>query len=192
MDDTATTMPPPWFVMLRWFSGPPGGTTTAKYIEMATGCPMRKVEGLEARRLPKVLDLRYHQVREGPAYHGVVGYHKGKFYVVSSTGRTLTVDPVSLEMKQVVPGRGTNGAIGSWRRKKKENLVVMSRYLVESSSGDLLVVDKCVPKVAADGEAFAQRRDLGFEFAVRKLDEQRQEWIPEINCLKLLLHLGDK
>ncbi|KAJ4830865.1 hypothetical protein Tsubulata_033959 [Turnera subulata] len=94
--------------------------------------------------------------QDGTLLDELVGYHKGRFFVVSLSGLTHSVDPVSLEVNQV------GVAAIQWFPGRK--------YLV-GWSGDLFLVDKRGP------EDFDEELDFEFEFKVRKLDEQQQEWV---------------
>ncbi|KAJ4834383.1 hypothetical protein Tsubulata_007323 [Turnera subulata] len=90
----------------------------------------------------------------------MVGCLKGKFYVANVvSGLTVTVDPVSLEMKQVAPA------------KEYFSSGHMQKYLVASSQ-DLFLVEKLTPdELEIDGVI------LSYSFIVSKLDERRQEWV---------------
>ncbi|KAJ4834968.1 hypothetical protein Tsubulata_048919 [Turnera subulata] len=88
----------------------------------------------------------------------IVGYHKGQFFVVSeNTGWTLTVDPVSLETKEVV-------------QEMQQDRVYLYRYLAGSSE-DLFLVGR-------------DNFEDGYEFSVSKLDEHKGDWVPVEGGLK--------
>ncbi|KAJ4835462.1 hypothetical protein Tsubulata_033828 [Turnera subulata] len=92
-----------------------------------------------------------------------IAYHKGKFYAVDEAGGTISVDPVSLEIHQVVHPMHPSHC---------------DKYLVQAF-GDLFLVDySCfAPGDLQFGHLGFE--DLHFGFEVRKLEEERHEWVEE-------------
>ncbi|KAJ4850631.1 hypothetical protein Tsubulata_020098 [Turnera subulata] len=103
-------------------------------------------------------------------FHGwyeTVGCHNGKFYVVGDYGLTVTVDPISLEIKQVASNAE------SLREDR------LHRFVLGWSEEDLFLVDMLSPDdLDIDGDK------LSYEFRVWKLDEKRLKWVEEEEGLK--------
>ncbi|KAJ4835457.1 hypothetical protein Tsubulata_033817 [Turnera subulata] len=122
-------------------------------LEYGGGLYAWKMGGKEWTEISVTLEEDFHSY--------IVGYHKGKFFVVSKTGWTLTVDPISLETKEVA-------------HEMQQHRVLLHRYLVGSSE-DLFLVER---------EYVDDEVSCGYEFSVSKLDEHKGVWVLEEGELK--------
>ncbi|KAJ4841609.1 hypothetical protein Tsubulata_004886 [Turnera subulata] len=137
-----------------------------------------------------------------------IAYHRGKFYAVCDDKLTVTIDPVTLDVREVVPAE-----------------IKHSRYSLEvvlvECFGDLLLVEKCwlrsyygsatdsedelsfynriLSEVAARLNSGSRRNPWELEddsedevegeleetpFAIEKLDEEKHRWVQEEDGLK--------
>ncbi|KAJ4841613.1 hypothetical protein Tsubulata_004902 [Turnera subulata] len=105
------------------------------------------------------------QTPEGSSYRSTA-YHRGKFYAVCDNRLTVTIDSVSLSIREVAPAKQP----------------CRDRKVLVESSGDLLLV--LLEESWVDYFDFEDEVTLKISFAIEKLDEDKHEWIPETDGLK--------